>query len=115
MYYNETIKVASFVMKYPNRLIQSIIKDANTEEYAKIAFDVLIIFVILVMFFVLFCIAILLAKACWVILLGICYWFFGRDTLKEFLIKQNEEDREYIKKMFKHLIDEIDNLKEKIK
>ena len=93
MYYNETIKIATFVMRYPNRLIQSIIEDTNTEEYAKIAFDVLIVFVILVMFFILFCIAILLAKTCWVILLGICYWFFGRDTLKEFLIKQKEEDR----------------------
>ena len=112
MYYNETIKIASIVMKYPNRLIQSVIEDANTEEYAKIAFDVLIVFVILVMFFILFCLAILLAKACWVILLGICYWFFGRDTLKEFLIKQKEEDREFIKNMFKLLVDEIKNLKE---
>jgi len=112
MYYNETIKIASILMKHPNRLIQSIIEDTNTEEYAKIAFDVLIVFVILVMFFILFCIAILLAKTCWVILLGICYWFFGRDTLKEFLIKQKEEDRKFIKEMFNLLADEIKNLKD---
>jgi hypothetical protein len=112
MYYNETMQVAHFVMRYPHILLQSVVEDANTEQYAKIAFNILIFFVILVMFFILFCLAILLAKACWVILQGICYWFFGRDTLKEYIIKQREEDREYLKELFKTMKDDIKSLKQ---
>lgn len=110
MYYNETIKIAKYFAKYPNLLIQSIVEDSNTEQYAHIIFNVLVLIVILLMFFLLFCGIILLGKACWVIFQGLCYWFFGRDTLKEFLIKTKAEDRELIKEMFKSLTDEIKNI-----
>ena len=112
MYNDITIikTLTDFVMKYPRMLFQLIIEDSNTEQYAKIAFYILIIFFIMLMFFGLFCCVLLLIKACWVILKGICFWFFGRDTLKEYLIKEKEEEREFLREMFVKLVNEIKGL-----
>ena len=105
--FNETAKVINYVMKYPNLFIQKIIEDSYTEQYANVAFNVILGMFILVMFFFLFIVIILILKGCWIMLKGICFWFFSRDTLKEFLIKQKEDDREFLKQLFKHFEDEM--------
>jgi len=103
--------ITNFIMKYPQRLFESIINDVITEQYANIAFSISIIFFIVLMYFVLFCCLILLIKLCWVVLHGIAYWFFGRDTLREYLSKQNEEERIFLKEMFAKISAEIKEIK----
>lgn len=107
--FNETMKVSFSLIKYPTLIFESVFNDANTEYYLKIALNILVAMAILLMFFLLLCCSMLLAKVAWVIFNSICYWFFGRDTLKEFLIRQNQEDKEFLNLKFKQLIDEIRN------
>lgn len=101
--------IAGYVTMYPKLLLHSIINDDSTEQYASIAFSILTFFFILLMFFAVFCLILLFAKACWVLLIGIFYWLFGRDSLKELLLRQKEEDRKFITEMFERLIAEINN------
>jgi len=103
--------ITNFIMKYPQRLGESIINDVITEQYANIAFSISIIFFIVLMYFALFCCLILLIKLCWVVLQGIAYWFFGRDTLREYLSKQNEEERIFLMEMFAKISAEIKEIK----
>ena len=105
--YNETVKIVNYVMKYPNLLIKKIVEDNHTEEYANIAFNLILVLFIIIMFFSLLIFVVLTLKGFWVILQGICFWVFRRDTLKEFLIKQKADDRQFLKELFKHFEDEI--------
>ena len=100
--------ITNFIMKYPQRLFKSIVNDVITEQYANIALSISIIFfIVLMMYFALFCCLILLIKLCWVVLQGITYWFFGRDKLREYLSKQNEEERIFLREMFAKISTEI--------
>ena len=103
--------ITNFIMKYPQRLFESIVNDVITEQYANIAFSISIIFFIVLMYFALFCCLILLIKLCWVVLQGIAYWFFERDILREYLSKQNEEERIFLMEMFAKISAEIKEIK----
>jgi ABC-type multidrug transport system fused ATPase/permease subunit len=101
----------NYVLVYPKILLESIVENSTTEHYSKIAFNILIIFFIGLMFFTMFCAMLLLVKLCWMILKAICYWLFARDTVKEYLIKAREEDKQFFSNMMTGLLNEMKGLK----
>ena len=106
---NKIPQITNTIMTYPKLLIESIRNNENTEQFMFFAYNITVLFVVLLMTFALISILLVLTKISWIIFRSICFWFFGRDKLKECLVKNNIEQRALIEERF----DEIKNMLKK--
>ena len=83
-------------IKFPKKIFFLILENVNMEYFASVVLNMLTVIFISLMFFGLLCALMLLTKTCWIIFNALCYWFFGRDTIKELLNTAKKEERDLL-------------------